>query len=174
MKNILEWVRMIVISVVIAFLITQLIKPTIIKEHSMLPTLNENNYIILSKMAYFFDNEPKFQDIVVFKSEFQTNNGKDKFLVKRVIGVEGDIIDIYDGNVYRNGELLLENYINGDFTPGDVFDQEVAENKLFVMGDNRPNSLDSRDESVGQVDVEEVVGKAVLRLYPFDEIGFIK
>lgn len=173
-QTIIEWVKTIIISIAVAFLITQFIKPTIVKEHSMVPTLNEYDYIILNKVAYIGDKSPEFGDIIVFKSELLTEDGKKKYLIKRVIGVGGDTITVADGDVYRNGVILEEPYINGDYTAGDIRELAVEEGKLFVMGDNRPNSMDSRDMvEVGQIDESRVLGKTFLRLYPFNQIGFI-
>ena len=75
--------------------------------------------------------------------------------------------------VYLNGEALEEDYINGDTTTGLVEEMTVPEGQVFVMGDNRPSSVDSRDPSVGLVDEDRIMGKVILRLYPFDQIGSV-
>ena len=92
-------------------------------------------------------------------------------LIKRIIGLPGDKISVSDGVVYRNGEALVEDYTMEGFTTGEVAEMVVPEGEMFVMGDNRTVSLDSRSEEVGCVDMEEILGKAVFRLYPFDKIG---
>ncbi|MCT4607434.1 MAG: signal peptidase I [Marinisporobacter sp.] len=171
-KEIIEWIKTIVISVVIAMIITQFVRPTLVKGYSMYPTLNEYNYLIINKIPYMM-HDPEKGDIVVFKSHLKTVEGNDKDLIKRVIGVAGDQIKVTEGNVYVNGEKLNEPYINGDYTPGEV-ELEVPENMIFVMGDNRPNSLDSRDERVGPVDMDTVRGKVLVRLYPFNKIGKVE
>ncbi|QZY53631.1 signal peptidase I [Crassaminicella profunda] len=171
-KEIIEWIKTIVISVVIAMIITQFVRPTLVKGSSMYPTLNEYNYLIINKIPYMM-HDPEKGDIVVFKSHLKTVDGKDKDLIKRVIGVPGDKIKVTDGDVYVNGEKLDEPYINGDYTPGEV-ELEVSENMIFVMGDNRQNSLDSRDERVGPVPIETVRGKVLVRLYPFNKIGKVQ
>lgn len=170
-----EFIKDIIIAVAIVVVVTIFIKPTIVKEHSMDPTLHENNYLIISKMSYFHKDHPNHGDIIVFKTDMdRTDGGGKKLLIKRVIGVEGDIITIKDGNVYRNGELLDEPYVNGQETWADeglvIEDLEVGEDELFCMGDNREVSLDSRSPQVGNVEEEDVVGKAVVRLYPFNQI----
>lgn len=171
-REIFEWVKTIVVSVVIALVITTFIRPTLVKGQSMYPTLEPNNYLIINKIPYMM-HKPERGDIVVFKSHLKTDEGKEKDLIKRVIAVEGDNVVIKDGIIYINGQKLEEDYINGDFTSGDV-EVSVPEGKVFVMGDNRQNSLDSRDPKVGNVDIKTIIGKVLVRLFPFNEIGKVK
>ena len=139
----------------------------------MLPTLHENDYLIINKIGYKI-GEPKNGDVIVFKSDLEKNDGTTKDLVKRIIGVAGDKVVIKDGKVYLNDKLLDETYLSeGMDTTGDV-DIVVPEGKLFVLGDNREVSLDSRYEQVGLVDVNDVEGKVLVRLYPFTDISLIK
>ncbi|MDD2216345.1 MAG: signal peptidase I [Eubacteriales bacterium] len=167
-----EWIKDIAIAVIVGVLILQFVKPTIVKEHSMRPTLNENNYIFLSKQAYRF-HEPERGDIIVFHTDLLQANGQEKLLIKRIIGIPGDEISIKDGVVYRNGEALEEPYTMEGYTATDMEEIQVPDDKVFVMGDNRQNSIDSRDSSVGMIGENLIVGKAVFRLYPFDEIGLL-
>jgi len=167
-----EWIRDILVSIVVAVIILQVIKPTIVKETSMQPTLYENNYIFLSKQAYLF-GEPKQGDIIVFHSNLKTETGKEKLLIKRIVGLPGDKISIIEGKVYINGEELKEPYIFEQYTSGILEETEIPEGSLFVMGDNRQNSADSRDASVGYIKLDDIVGKAVFRLYPFKDIGIL-
>ncbi|WIF94986.1 signal peptidase I [Caminicella sporogenes] len=169
MKEIFEWIKTIAISIVIAFIITMFVRPTLVKGHSMYPTLEPNNYLIINKIPYMI-HKPERGDIVVFKSSLETDNGKKKDLIKRVIALEGDKLVIKDGKVYVNGKELKEDYINGNYTSGDI-DITIPKGKVFVMGDNRGNSLDSRDERVGLVDIDTIRGKVLVRLFPFSEIG---
>ncbi|MCT4562955.1 MAG: signal peptidase I [Maledivibacter sp.] len=171
-KEIFEWVKTIVISVIIALMITMFIRPTLVKGHSMYPTLEPNNYLIINKIPYMI-HEPERGDIVVFKSSLKTLNGKEKDLIKRVIAVEGDELVVNDGKTYLNGEEIKENYINENYTGGEV-DIKVPKGQVFVMGDNRGNSLDSRDERVGTVDVHTIRGKVLVRLFPFNKIGAVE
>ena len=168
-----EFIKDIIIALLIVAAITFVIKPTIVKEHSMEPTLQENNYLIVNKQAYRFKDHPGHGDIIVFRSDMDKTDGTGKkLLIKRVIGVEGDTITIQDGSVYRNGELLDEPYVNGQptMTGEPITDLKVGEDELFLMGDNRGVSMDSRSPDVGLVKESKVVGKAFVRLYPFDEI----
>ncbi|SKC75948.1 signal peptidase I [Maledivibacter halophilus] len=168
-KEIFEWIKTIVVSVVIALVITTFIRPTLVKGHSMYPTLEPNNYLIINKIPYMI-HEPERGDIVVFKSHLTTPDGKEKDLIKRVIAVEGDKIEVKNGKIYVNGEKVEEGYINGDYTSGDI-EIEVDKDEVFVMGDNREASLDSRDPRVGTVDVDTIRGKVLVRLFPFNKIG---
>nr|WP_330396813.1 signal peptidase I [Anaeromicrobium sediminis] len=171
-KEIYEWLKTIVIAVVIAMVITAFVRPTLVKGYSMYPTLSPYNYLIINKVPYMI-HDPEKGDIVVFKSHLKTDTGGEKDLIKRVIAVEGDQITITDGKVSVNGEMLDEKYINGEYTSGEI-DAVIPEDTLFVMGDNRENSLDSRDERVGFVPTDTVRGKVLVRLYPFNKIGKVK
>ncbi|MCB6992096.1 signal peptidase I [bacterium 210820-DFI.6.37] len=163
-------IRDIIVALVIVIAITMVIKPTIVKESSMQPTLYENNYLLVNKQAYRFGDE-KRGDIIVFKSDLENENGDKKLLIKRIIGLPGDTITIQNGTVTLNGVQLQEDYTLEGETPGELIDFTVPEGKLFVMGDNRRVSVDSRSEEVGCVDESQVMGKAFVRLYPFNEIG---
>ena len=171
-KEILEWVKTIIISLIIALVITTFIKPTIVKHYSMQPTLDENDFLIINRLLYT-RGTPERGDIIVFESNQRDNSGDQKLLIKRIIGLPGEDIEIRGGQVYINEELLNEPYLADDYTHGNIY-QMIPENTLFVMGDNRNNSLDSRNEGLGLVDFEDIVGKAFFRLYPFSEIGTIE
>lgn len=166
------WIRDIAIALAIGLLLTQLIKPTIVREHSMESTLHEYDYIILNRQAYLF-NEPREGDIIVFHTDLVQDNGKEKLLIKRIIGLPGDRVSISGGIVYKNGEPLAEPYTKEGYTASDMEEVTVPADSLFVMGDNRQNSADSRDTSVGFVSVDKILGKATLRLYPFNKIGLV-
>ncbi len=169
-----EFIKDILIALAIVVVITMVIKPTIVKESSMEATLYENNYLFVNKLAYLTDDHPDYGDIIVFKSHIQRDDGKgEKLLIKRVIGVENDVIDIHDGVVYRNGTALDEPYTKEGYTDGDISGYKVPENEVFVMGDNRRVSLDSRSSEVGTVSEDSIIGKAFIRLYPFNQIKLL-
>lgn len=171
-RTIFEFAKTIIVALIIALAITTFIKPTLVKGYSMYPTIEPYNYLIVNKIPYIA-GEPHRGDIIVFKAHIYTDGGEEKDLIKRIIGVEGDIIEVKDGVVYRNDEALSEDYIYGGVTPGDMEPITVAEGNIFVMGDNRPNSLDSRDPSIGEVAVTDILGRVDVRLFPFDKIGLI-
>lgn len=171
MKN---FIKDLIIALLIVGAMAMVLKPTIVKESSMEPTLYENNYLLINKMAYKIKDHPECGDIIVFRSELKDEKGKDKLLIKRVIGVEGDVITIEDGEVYRNGQLLQEDYVmtSGNTMEEDmeIKDLKVPEDRVFVMGDHREMSMDSRSLAVGTVSESVIMGKAFVRLYPFNEI----
>jgi signal peptidase I len=168
-------IRDILLALLLALSISLLVRPTIVKEISMMPTLAENNYLMISKQSYRLGDVAK-DDIIVFHSSLKDEQGKEKLLIKRVIGLPGDILTISNGNVYRNGYRIQEPYIMGGIegeTSGALYNYVVPQNFVFVMGDNREVSLDSRAEEVGPVRISDIIGKAFFRLYPFDQIGGI-
>lgn len=171
-SEILEWVKTIAVAIILAFVITQFIRPTIVNGQSMYPTLDHNDYLIINRMAYKF-GEPSKGDIIVFSTNLKQENGENKDLVKRVIAVEGDHLKIENSNVYINGELIDEPYIHENYTEGAV-DITVPEDMIFAMGDNRENSKDSRMSDVGLVPEDHVMGKVMVRLFPFNKIGTVK
>ena len=165
----------VVIAAVLAGAVLFFIRPTIVKQSSMEDTLFENDYMIMYKRAYT-KHGPERGDIIIFQSELtDEESGKDKLLIKRVIGLPGDEIKIEDDQLYINGEFYKEDYIKDGFTPAFEIPAEgetytVPEGSYFCMGDNRVASIDSRRTSVGCVSEDLIKGKVVLRLYPFNKI----
>lgn len=171
-KTIWEFSKTILVAVVIALLITSFVKPTLVKGHSMAPTIEPNNYILINKVPYLVGG-PDYGDIVVFKANVLSEKGEEKDLIKRVVALEGDEIVITQGQVFRNDMLLSETYLESSSSSGDMDAEVVPENSVFVMGDNRQNSLDSRDPAIGMVPISSILGRADLRLYPFDKMGMV-
>lgn len=168
----LEWIKDIVIAVIIAAVIVQVVKPTIVKERSMEPNFYQNDYLFVYRLAYKGEHKIQRGDVIVFRSDLETDSGKKKLLIKRVIGVAGDKISIHNGEVYVNGEKDDQSYTMSGETVGDL-DETVPDGSLFCMGDNRDVSIDSRSDQVGMVSSGRVFGKVVFRLYPFDRMGRI-
>lgn len=170
--EILEWIKTISVSLVIAMGVTFIVQPTIVRGQSMYPTLENKDYLFINKLAYKTE-EPKRGDIIVFKTEMiDSKSNKKKDLVKRVIALPGEHIVIKNSEVYINDELLDEIYLKDVYTSGDI-DIIVPENNVFTMGDNRPDSLDSRSYEIGTVSINDIVGKVSMRVYPFDKLGNI-
>ena len=163
-------IKDIIVAAILAAVVISFVRPTIVKQTSMQDTLNPNDYIIMYRRAYSGDKEPKRGDIVILKSELQDENGKNKLLIKRVIGLPGDKITINDGKVYINDKEYDESYLKDGYTTGSVNNFKVPKGEYFVMGDNRVVSIDSRYSEVGCIKKDAIKGRAVLRLFPFTKI----
>jgi signal peptidase I len=173
-KNSWLWVRDIAIAVVIIIVVMQFIKPTVVRGQSMENTLYPKDYLVLSKQAYNFGNDPKRGDIVVFRSTSGgVEKGSHRNIIKRVIASGGDKVEIRDGMVYVNGEALDEPYTRDGYTGGVMDEVAVPEGTYFLLGDNRQWSKDSRDPSEGFISRDKLVGKAVLRVWPIDSFGAV-
>jgi len=185
LKEVVEWIKALVIAVVLVFVIRAfLFSPFIVDGDSMLPNFESGERLIVNKIVYTF-GEPKFGDVVVFDVP---EEGR-KF-IKRVIGVPGDTIRIEGDKLYINGELREEPYIkevidaaqaigqqynwgpNADFPNQNVSETVVPEGTIFALGDNRSDSKDSR--TIGFVTDKEVIGRADLIFWPLNKIEFIK
>ncbi|MEG0853779.1 MAG: signal peptidase I, partial [Angelakisella sp.] len=151
-------------------LIAMYFKPTLTHGYSMKPTLTEGDRAIAMVRRY----TPAYGDVVIIRDLHKA----DKFLVKRIIGLSGDLIDIdfSTGVVTRNGVVIEEPYIpEPTTTPGDVtFPLAVPEGHAFVMGDNRNHSTDSRTTYTGTIPVENIEGKVLFRFHPIEKFGVIK
>lgn len=170
MKEALGWIRDIGIALIIAAIVLAFFKPIIIQQESMQPTFYSNDYVIVSKQSYKMFGEIEHGDVIVFKSSLMDVEGNAKHLIKRVIGLPGDTIEIVNGYVIRNGETIEESYVSEQGLSGEMEPVIVEEGKLFVMGDNRRVSQDSRSASIGQIEQETIVGKVVIRVFPFNNI----
>lgn len=145
---------------------------TQVQGSSMEPKLSSEDNLIVDKISYRFHDPERF-DIVVFPFRYEDN----VFYIKRVIGLPGETVRIdEEGNILINGEILEEDYGKEVIVnPGRAYEEiTLAEDEYFLMGDNRNNSTDSRDPSVGNVTRDEIIGRAWLRIWPLNKFGFIK
>ena len=182
-SNLIDYIEIFVIAIcAVILLFTMFVRTCTVDGDSMNKTLLDQERLLISDTLY----TPKRQDIIVFHNNDGTATGvNNKPLVKRVIGVGGDTVTI--DNVARtvtitdkngNTQILEENYVFLDPARNDPFhgvqQYVVPEGKLFVMGDNRRSSLDSRYSTIGFVDERSVLGKVYFRILPISEFGFIK
>ena len=164
------------LAVVIGVLIVNYVfQITIVNGNSMEKYLHNGNRLIVEKFIYKM-NGLKRGEIVIINKPRDIENERTP-IIKRVVALEGDVIEIKDGNVYVNNEKIEEPYINGEKTYAIVPEYQslvVPQGHIYVLGDNRmPNeSLDSR--IFGPVSLKKVEGRAVLRFYPFSQFGRLK
>lgn len=181
-----------------------IVTSTVVKQASMYPTLQENQRVVLSRVKRITKNQYKTGDIITFEAPSEVKKGTEVDLsnkvaiynyepknatqhlmyyvleltktsyIKRVIGVEGDRVQIVNGKVYINGEELVEDYLQKGVTTKTVYynDVIVPEGCIYVLGDNRDESMDSR--TFGCVPLEKVEGKVILRYWPIKQFGKVK
>ncbi len=202
-KEVFEWIYTIVIALIIAFLIKGFLFDVVkVDGNSMYPTLMHNDRIIITKLGY----NPEQKDIIILDSKYKAREAyyslqeksgktynpatklfdyyfnlpqdlKKRYYVKRIIALPGQTVDIIDGKVWVDGEMLNEEYYQGE-TP--ILDHTVEfpitidEDHVFVMGDNRPHSSDSRSSTLGQVPMDAILGKAQIRIWPLNTISLTK
>ena len=167
------WLLYILIIIGLTYLIITFVgQRTRVSGSSMETTLSNGDNLIVDKLTYHF-KEPKRYDIIVFPYKYEENT----YYIKRIIGLPGETVQVIDGYTYINGEQLA----------GDIYGAEVMESagiaaepitlgggEYFVLGDNRNHSSDSRDPSVGILKRKDLMGRAWIRIYPFDKMGVIK
>ena len=164
-RDLYEWTQALVCSVLaVVLLFTFVVRLIGVDGHSMVPTLQDGDRLLV--LNALWDSDYAYGDIVVLRKDtFMTEP-----IVKRVIATEGQTVDIdfASGSVYVDGELLEEDYINEPtyVEEGTEFPLTVPEGSIFVMGDNRNHSSDSRSSDLGTVDTRYVIGKAVFLLFP--------
>lgn len=156
----------VVIAVVLKFFIIDSCK---ILSGSMIPTLNVDDRILVSKISTHF-KEPKRGDIIIFQPPEEVDEGVD--FIKRVIGLPGETVEVKDGYVYINGKAIKEDYLaeQPNYTFGPV---TVPEGQYLVLGDNRNNSADSHRWSYPFISKDDIDAYALFKYYPFNDIGKI-
>ena len=178
MKKLLKEVLSTGIYLLIVLLLTYLVimyvgQRTEVSGSSMEPTLTDGDNLIVDKISYRF-NEPKRFDIIVFPFQYQENT----YYIKRIIGLPGETVQIdEDGVIYINGEVLYESYGREIIDSDKIGIAEepiiLGPDEYFVLGDNRNHSSDSRIPEVGNIKKDQIIGRAWLRIWPFDNFGII-
>lgn len=171
-KDIIDMTIYFIIVVLAAYLTVNFVaQRTMVDGDSMYPTLHNRDNLIVDKISYRFGEIDRF-DIVVFEYPHK----EDVHYIKRIIGLPGETVQIIDGMIYINGELLEESY--GYEVMRNAYRAErpihLGEDEYFVLGDNRNDSTDSRSDSVANVHRSQIVGRAFVRIYPFNRIGVLR
>lgn len=160
-----EIIKIFALAILLYFLIDAAIGRDKVQNISMKPTLQPGDMMLVDKIIYRF-NSPKFQEIIVFKNPQNLAEG----YVKRIIGVPGDVIEVKEGQLFRNGNLIKEPYVRAPMFYSGRWD--VPANKVFVLGDNRNQSFDSH--SWGMLDQDLIIGKVFFVYWPFAHIQTIE
>ena len=161
-REILGWIFYIIVILVLTYVII-----TYVGQRT-----SDGDQLLVDKLSYRFQ-DPKRFDIIVFPYQYEENT----YYIKRIIGLPGETVQVVDGYVYINGSRL-----ESDIYGNELMDDPMAasqpitlgEDEYFVLGDNRNHSQDSRDPSVGEVKKDTIMGKAWVRIYPFDKMGVIR
>ena len=176
-KSMPFWMQLALLAVMVV-LLRNVMGTVLVKGASMEPNFNHGDFVFINKLSTSI-GAPDYGDVVICKLD---EGAGYENIIKRVIGLPGDEIDIVENeddedvyDLYVNGEYIEEDFLGEPMmTDGNIeYPFEVPENSYFVMGDNRNESLDSRKESVGAIHKDDLMGKVVLRLYPFSDFGLI-
>ena len=172
-RELLGWVVYILIIVGLTYLIITFVgQRTRVSGSSMETTLSDGDNLIVDKISYRF-RDPARYDIIVFPYKYE----EDTYYIKRIIGLPGEQVQVMDGSVYINGEKLESDiYGNEIMESAGIAENpiQLGEDEYFVLGDNRNHSADSREPNVGVLKRSDLLGKAWIRIYPFDHVGVIK
>lgn len=171
-RELMGWLVYIAVIVGLSFLIITFVgQRTRVEGRSMETTLSDGDNLIVDKISYRF-REPQRYEIVVFPFQYAENT----YYIKRIIGLPGETVQIIDGYVYINGELLDEHFGNEVMLDAKsaALPITLGEDEYFVLGDNRNHSSDSREPSVGLIHRDDLMGRAWVRIWPFNKFGVIR
>jgi signal peptidase I len=177
MKKVLKEIFSTIIYLIVIFCLTFLFihfvaQRTEVSGRSMEPTLQDGDSLIVDKISYRF-KDPQRYDIVVFPFEYEDHT----YFIKRIIGLPGETVQIdTSGNIYINGKVLKDDVYGKEVIadPGRAVEPvKLGADEYFVMGDNRNNSMDSRDPQVGSIKRKDLIGRAWVRVYPFHTFGVL-
>jgi signal peptidase I len=165
MRTVVEIVVIVAAAFALAMLVQAfIVKPFTIHQISMEPTLQEGDRVLISRLSYHF-HDPKAGDVVVLHSPVDASED----LVKRIVAVGGDTVAIRDGDLFVNGVAVVEPYLNEQDFRGEYPETVILDGQVFVLGDNRNNSGDSR--LFGPIDVDSIIGSAFAIYWPIGDWG---
>lgn len=172
MRELLGMLVYVGIVLAITFLIITFVgQRTHVSGESMENTLDDGDQLIVDKLTYRFHDPARF-DIIVFPFRYKDNT----YYIKRIIGLPGETVQIVDGEIYINGELLEESYGREVMQDAGLAAEPITlgDDEYFVLGDNRNYSSDSRDPSVALIHRKEIIGRAWVRIWPLRSFGVLK
>lgn len=172
MRELLGMLVYVGVVLAITFLIITFVgQRTHVSGESMENTLDDGDQLIVDKLTYRFHDPERF-DIIVFPFRYKDNT----YYIKRIIGLPGETVQIVDGEIYINGELLEESYGREVMQDAGLAAEPITlgDDEYFVLGDNRNYSSDSRDPSVALIHRKEIIGRAWLRIWPLNSFGILK
>ncbi len=168
----LNWVGCILVILVVAFVLLRFVGQSIqVTGEAMQPTLKNGDQLIIDKITYAF-SEPRRFDVIVFPSPYRM----DTYYFRRIIGLPGETVQIANGEIFINGQAVAESFPveEGPFESGLAsMPLTLEEGEYFVLGDNRADSTDSRNSSIGNIQESSIIGRAVLRIWPPNRLGLI-
>ena len=171
-REILIFLLYVAVVVGVTFLIIHFVgQRTYVSGSSMENTLSDGDNLIVDKLTYRF-SDPKRYDIIVFPYQYEDNT----YFIKRIIGLPGETVQIVDGTIYINGEVLGESYGREVMKNSGMAADPITlgDDEYFVLGDNRNDSTDSRDPSVGKIKRNQIIGRAWVRIWPLSKIGILR
>ena len=171
-RGLVEWILAIGLAVILFFVLRMfLFRVAHVSGFSMAPTLSDGDRVILNRAAVVFGTT-RPGDIVAFPYP----NNPSEYYIKRVIGVSGDVVDLINGNFYVNGEPLDDAFSHEVIwsTGNMLFPVEVEEGRVFVLGDNRNGSKDSRYMTVGTISDRDILGRVLVRIWPIGALGQVE
>lgn len=167
-KDTFKYIIVIVVVLVLAIYVVSLQQ---VVGPSMSDTLNNNDIVLLDKISYRFTDIKRGDVVSLYYADT-------KYLIKRVIGLPGEYVEFQDNKLYIDNKYMDEDYledvITDDFSLSELGYDEIPEDMYLVLGDNREDSLDSRDASVGLIPKEDIIGKVRIRIWPLNKIGIIR
>ncbi|MGN0405404.1 MAG: signal peptidase I [Bariatricus sp.] len=171
-KELGSWVLYFLFVIAITYLIITFVgQRTKVDGHSMEPALSDGDNLIVDKLSFRF-RDPQRYEVIVFPYQHAENT----YYIKRIIALPGETVQVKDGAVYINGELLDEHFGAEPMVNAGIAAEPITlgEDEYFVLGDNRNHSSDSREPSVGVLKRDQLIGRAWVRIYPFNKIGVVK